>query len=311
MNTFIGVDVGGTQIRVAVFPEKGTVPLRQEKISTRDVDESELDRLISLITSLWPADGKVLGIGVAAPGPLDSKAGIIFSAPNIPAWVDLPLRQVLKDRFCVPVALGNDANLAALGEWKYGAGQGHHNLLYMTISTGIGGGVISDDRLLLGEHGLATELGHVTILPDGPMCSCGQRGHVEAICSGTGIANYVVDEIQKGTPTRLPAQPRPTSKEIAQAARDGDPLAMAAMNRAASFLGLALANYLQIFNPSIIILGGGVTRSGDVFFTPMKAAMHKYIMDPAYFKDLTITTAALGDNAGLLGALALAQETQA
>jgi glucokinase len=310
MNTYIGVDVGGTQIRVAIFPETGSVPIHQERISTRNTNESELDRLVSLISQLWPTEGKVLAIGVAAPGPLDSKAGVIFSAPNIPAWVDLPLRQVLKDRFCVPVALGNDANLAALGEWKYGAGQGHHNLLYMTISTGIGGGVISDDHLLLGEHGLATELGHVTILPDGPLCSCGQRGHVEAICSGTGIANYVAEEIQKGIPTRLPAKPRPTSKEIAQAARDGDALALAAMDRAAGFLGLALANYLHIFNPSIIILGGGVSRSGDVLFTPMKAAMHKYIIDPAYFKDLTITTAALGDNAGLLGALALAQEIQ-
>lgn len=308
MNYYIAVDVGGTQIRVALFPETGTVPVRQEKIPTQVVNENSVDRLTGLIEKLWPTDGKVLGIGVAAPGPLDSKAGIIFKAPNIPSWIDLPLRQILADRFCVPVGLGNDANMAALGEWRYGAGQGHHNLMYMTISTGIGGGVILDDHLLLGEHGLATELGHVTILPDGPLCSCGQHGHLESISSGTGIANYVVGEIKKGTRTSLSARPRPTSKEIAQAARDGDALAVAAMDRAANFLGLAMANYLQIFNPSIIILGGGVSRSGDVFFTPMKAALHKYVMDPAYLRDLTIATAALGDNAGLLGSLVLAHD---
>jgi glucokinase len=308
VSAYLAVDVGGTQIRVALFSGTSIVPLRQERIITQVANESSVDRLIALVTHLWPSGEKVLGIGVAAPGPLDSKAGIIFKAPNIPAWVDLPLRQILVDHFGVPVALGNDANLAALGEWKYGAGQGHHNLVYMTISTGIGGGVILDDHLLLGEHGLATELGHVTILPGGPICSCGQPGHLEAIASGTGIANFVAAEMAKGVPTRLPTDPRPTSKEIAQAAREGDHLAAAAFNRAGDFLGLALANYLQIFNPTIIILGGGVSRSGDVLFAPMRAALRQYVMDPVYLRDLTITTVALGDNAGLLGALALAQE---
>ncbi len=249
MDCFIAVDVGGTQICVALFPEKGIVPLSQEKINTRCPGERPELRIFKLIAKLWPAQDHVVSIGIAAPGPLDPKAGRVIAAPNIPEWIDLPLRQIIADRFGVPVTLGNDANFAAYGEWKYGAGQGHHNLVYLTISTGIGGGVITDDQLLLGEHGLATELGHVMILPEGPLCSCGQRGHLEAISSGTGISAYVAEELDKGTLSVLPRRPLPTSKEISQAARAGDALAKTAFQRAGTYLGMALANYLHILIP--------------------------------------------------------------
>ncbi len=308
MGVYIVVDVGGTQIRVAVFPQEGIKPLRQEKILTFHKNDAPEQRIIDLIAELWPVNEKVLGIGVAAPGPLDPKAGVIVNAPNIPAWINLPLRQLIQDRFGVPVALGNDANLAAVGEWKFGAGRGHDNLLYFTISTGIGGGAICDGHLLLGQSGFAAELGHVTLLPDGPVCSCGQRGHLEAISSGTGIANYVAAELSKGVPSSLKVDPRPTAKDITQAAQKGDPLAVAALDRAGKYLGLAMANFLQIFNPSIIILGGGVSQSGDLILKPMKASMLERVMGPEYLTNLTITLAQLGDTVGLLGALALARE---
>ena len=128
------------------------------------------------------------------------------------------MRQQLEERFGVPVVLGNDANVALLGEWRYGAGRGHHNLLYFTISTGIGGAAIIEDQLLLGAHGLGTEMGHITILPDGPLCGCGQRGHLESLSSGTGIANEVAGQVAAGASSRLAGQTAPNTRQIAEAA---------------------------------------------------------------------------------------------
>ena len=307
MNSYIAIDVGGTQIRVALFPEKGIVPLRQERIATQCIGESAENRIMGLIAKIWSDQDKILSIGIAAPGPLDPRTGVIIAAPNIPSWINLPLRNLIQNRFKVPVTLGNDANLAAYGEWKYGAGQGYHNLIYLTISTGIGGGVILDDHLLLGERGLATELGHVTILPDGPMCSCGQRGHLESISSGTAIAQYVVEALHQGTPSSLPLDPVPTSKEIAKAALTGDVLSKEAFKRAGTYLGLALANYVHIFNPAIIICGGGVSRSGDLIFGPARESLNRFVMDRVYLQNLTLTTAGLGDDSGIMGALAMAR----
>ncbi len=252
-------------------------------------------------------EDRVCGIGIAAPGPINPQVGIIYSAPNIPGWEQLPLAQILQERFNVPTRLGNDANLAALGEWRYGAGKGHHHLLYLTISTGIGGGVICDDQLLLGHHGLAAELGHVTVLPDGPLCGCGHRGHLEAVASGTAIARYVAEQLAQGVPSSLAEFSNPTGRDISMAAENGDPLAKASLARAGTFIGYALADYLHIFNPSIIILGGGVSRSGPFLIEPLRTSIAQRIISPEYLHGLVITTAALGDDSGLLGALALAE----
>ncbi len=308
MGTYIAVDIGGTRIRVAVYPETSIEPVQQKRIPTQGSNGTALDRLQGLIAELWPENDEVFSIGVAAPGPLNPKAGILYNAPNIPGWVNLPLRQVLEDRFEVPVALGNDANMAALGEARFGAGVGHHDLIYITISTGIGGGVILDDRLVLGANGLAGELGHVTIVEDGPVCGCGKRGHLEALASGTAIARYTVKQLEAGRPSSLKqVGPAVTAKDVALAAAGGDELATEAMKRAGTFMGVALANYLHIFNPTMIILGGGVSRSGPVYWEPMRAAMEANVMSPEYLVGLEIKIAALGDNAGLLGSLELAR----
>jgi len=307
MDVYFAIDIGGTQLRAGLYPANSTVPLTMKKIATRGKD-SAVDRLIALISELWPGDGfTVRGIGADAPGPLDSNTGVIYKAPNIPAWKNLPLRQILEDHFHVPVILGNDANLAALGEWRYGAGQGHHDLIYFTISTGIGGGVISNDQLLLGHRGLAAELGHVTIMDGGPMCGCGQRGHLEAISSGTGIAKYVNEQLVLGRASSLPKDPPVTARQVSDAAKAGDALATEALQRAGHYMGVAIANYLHIFNPTIVILGGGVTHSGLIFFDPLHAALKSHVLSSMYLQDLIITQATLGDNAGLMGSLALIQ----
>jgi glucokinase len=306
MSHYIAVDIGGTQIRAALYPSNSQHPIKIDRTSTRHPTGTPLERLVDLIAAIWPQEEKIAAIGVAAPGPLDPFEGVIREAPNIPGWVDVPLRNHVEKRFGVPVALGNDANLAALGEWKYGAGKGHHHLIYITVSTGIGGGVIIDDQLLLGLNGLAAELGHVTVLPDGPLCGCGQRGHLEALSSGTGIARWVEEQLSLGAKSSLTCGQPITAKMVGMAAQAGDGLALSAIERAGSYLGLALANYLHIFNPSIIILGGGVSQLGPLLMDPMWVAIKKNALSHYYLEHLTITRAALGDEAGLIGALALA-----
>jgi glucokinase len=308
MDGFIAADVGGTQIRTALFQagSRDVEPLERLRIATRS-KEAAFDALTTAIQEVWPHDGTVRGIGVAVPGPIDPQTGVLSFAANIAGWENFPLKERLETHFHVPAAVGNDANMAALGEWRFGAGQGHHNLIYITISTGIGGGIICDDRLVLGHHGLAGEIGHITVIPDnGPMCGCGKRGHLEAVASGTGIARYVADQIAKGR-SSLIKNVHPSAREVSEAARQGDVLACEAFQRAGTFLGRSLADYLHIFNPSIIILGGGVTLSADLLFEPMHMAIQQSVISPDYTRDLVITTPALGDDAGLQGARSLAE----
>ncbi len=303
------VDVGGTHIRVALYPAGEIRPVAHRRIATQG-SEPPHERLAALLRDLWPSQGTVRGIGVASPGPLDPYRGVILATPNIPQWRDFPLRAYLEERFGVPVVVDNDANAAAVAEWRYGAGRGHHHLLYLTISTGIGGGVIVADRLLRGAAGLAGELGHLTVLPDGPLCGCGQRGHLEALASGPAIARAAEAELDRGTPSSLADLPRPlTAAQVAQAAQAGDTLARAVFRRAAHFLGRAIADYLHIFNPTIVVLGGGVVQAGAVLLEPLEEALRQGVMTPAYLQNLTLTTAQLGDDVGLLGALALLRET--
>jgi len=307
MTVTIALDVGGTHMRVAVFPKNETEPIKHRRIRTYADGETSVERLINLIKETVPPGENIDAVGIAVPGPIDPHKGIILKAPNLPEWEEMPIPQRIEDEIGAPAFMGNDANMAALGEWHYGVGEGHHDLLYLTISTGIGGGIICNDQLLVGAHGLGAELGHVTILPDGPICSCGQPGHLEALASGTAIAAYFVEQISKGRGSSLSGKPE--TKEISQAAMNGDELAIEAFQRAGYYLGLGVANYLMIFNPSIVIFGGGVSRAGDLIFEPMRKTIQKSVLSKHYMEDLIITTAELGDNTGLYGALALARDS--
>ena len=305
MSVIIAIDIGGTQLRVAIFPHDSNIPILVQKAPTRGMEEGVYERLTDLIDSTWPKD-TVEAISVAAPGPLDPYIGLIIETPNIPAWKNYPLAEMLQSKYHVPVFLGNDANLALLGEWKYGAGQGHHHLVYMTISTGLGGAAICNDVLVEGNRGMATELGHITVLPGGPVCSCGVRGHLEAVAAGPAIVKYCCDEIEKGRDSLLKCETSFTAATVSAAAGKGDALAKEAFIRAGTFIGQATADFLHIFNPSIVIFGGGVSRSGDLILDPIKASMRRNVMAQSYLDGLKVTTAQLGDDAGLQGALASA-----
>lgn len=310
MSVFVAVDIGGTHIRVAAYESNNLTPLVHKRTRSYAKKPGTFDRLVKAIESAWPDNHTVKAIGMASPGPLDPSTGIVLATPNIPEWQDYPLTDKLSQHFGVPAYLDNDANLAALGEWKFGAGRGHHNLLYLTISTGIGGGVIINDRLLHGYHGLAAELGHVVVLAGGPVCSCGFKGHLEALAAGPAIVQYVRDELEAGTKSALRSDGNLNAYEVAQAARNGDALAKSAYARAGEYLGIGVASFLHAFDPSIVIFGGGVSQSGPLLFDPFEISLQKNVFNPRYLENLVITTAALGDDAGLLGALALAQMKQ-
>jgi len=306
MSLTVAVDIGGTHIRVAVYEAESTKPIAHHRTRSQADKPGVYDRLVKAIESVWQKD-KVASIGIASPGPLDPYTGTILDTPNIPEWENFPLGPNLSKHFGVSVYLDNDANMAGLAEWRYGAGQGHHDLIYLTISTGIGGGVISSDRLLQGFHGMGAELGHILIDPNGPICGCGHYGHAESFSSGTAIARYVHEQLNAGGKSTLQAGSDLSAAQIADAARAGDALAIAAFERAGHYLGIAVANYLTIFDPSILIFGGGVSQAENLLFKPFEESLRKHIFHPHYLDNLVITRAALGDNAGLLGALALAR----
>lgn len=310
MSTFVAVDIGGTHIRAAAYESDNLTPLTHKRTRSHAKDPGTFDRLVNVIESAWPADRVVTAIGMASPGPLDPQTGVVLATPNIPEWVNFPVTDKLSDHFGVPAYLDNDANLAALGEWKFGAGHGHHNVLYLTISTGIGGGVIIDDRLMHGYHGLAAELGHVVVLAGGPVCSCGFNGHLEALAAGPAIVRYVREQLEAGTASELASVEALNAYEVAEAAKRGDALAKAAYERAGHYLGIGVASFLHTFDPSIVIFGGGVSLSGPLLFEPFETSLRSHVFNPRYLENLIITTAALGDDAGLLGALALAQMQQ-
>jgi glucokinase len=308
MSIRIAVDLGGTHLRAAAFHKNETKPLTHKKIKTRSEGEAIFERILGLIREVTPPGAEISGIGVAVPGPVDSAKGVIIQMPNIPDMRQYPLVAELEAALDAPVYLGNDANLAALGEWRYGAGQGHEHLLYFTVSTGIGGGVICGGNLLEGSAGLGAEVGHVVVRADdeGPACGCGQHGHFEALSSGTAIAKYVEWRLNDPTTeSSLRSSATRNAVTIAEAARAGDPLALEAYRRAGHYLGIGVASFLHLFNPSIVILGGGVSQSRELFWQPYEESLRAHVFNPAYLENLVLTTAALGDDAGLLGALAL------
>lgn len=306
MNTYISVDVGGTQIRVAVYPEAGIQPLRVKKVKTVG-EGTPLERLIATIHDMRGESGDVVkGIGICVPGPVDADKGIVTFCANIEGWVNLPLKDILEEEFGVSVFIGNDANVAAMGEWKFGAGRGHKDVVYLTISTGVGGGVIVDERPMHGHQGLATELGHVHLEADSHYpCGCGQFGHLESFSSGTGIAYYANEQLGLGRESSMQGKGEVTAKDVAEAAKAGDPLALETFARASKYLALGVVNYLHIFNPSAIIFGGGVASVGDLLFDPIREMMPKLVYSPTYLEGLHFAMAELGDDVGLLGCLAL------
>lgn len=307
MCTIIAVDVGGTHLRAAAYKQNQIQPLAHKKIQTKAGEPNAFGRLVNLIEDIWPKEEKVAAIGVSSPGPVDPHTGIIMMTPNIKEWHNFPITTKLTEHFGIPSFLDNDANLAGLAEWKFGAGRGHHDVLYLTVSTGVGGGVIIHDRLLQGHRGLAAELGHTTVQADGPLCGCGQHGHLESFSSGTGIERFVADQLKAGRESVLHPNKKNSAHDISEAAKQGDELSIEAYQVAGQYLGIGVANFLHAFNPSIVIFGGGVSQSGPLLFDSFEVSLKEHVMHPRYLDGLVVASAELKDDSGLLGARALAE----
>lgn len=310
----IAVDLGGTRFRVALFNQQGTILHRRADLTDADAGQAAvIDRLITTIRAVMaeagvePAD--IAGIGVGVPGPVDPWAGVVAQTPNLPGWRNVPVKAIFERALDLPVHVGNDANLAAIGELTFGAGRGVRDLIYLTVSTGIGGGIITGGRLLLGSAGLAGEPGHMTLKADGPPCGCGNRGCLEALASGTAIANAAARRIAAGEATRLRDVPADAldAVQVVAAAEAGDDLAVIVVAEAANYLGLGIAALIHLFNPRLVLIGGGVANAGPRLFDPVRATVQARCMT-AYLTHLAIERATLGDDAGLHGAAAIAFE---
>jgi glucokinase len=308
---YIVVDLGGTQIRAALAtsPNRLHQTIRRETLADQgpDVVIRRIESAIRQVAGERWAD--VDAVGIVAPGPLDPWLGVILEPPNLPGWANLPLKDRLSSGLNRPVVLGNDANLAALAEQRFGAGQGKRHMIYITVSTGIGGGVITDDKLLLGVRGLAAEVGHMTLEPYGPLCTCGNKGCLEALASGPAIARNARDRIAAGRASSILAlagddPQRITAELVGRAATQGDPLAIELLQQAGFYIGVGIVNLMKLFNPGIIVIGGGVSQVGNLLFEPIRHTVQARISH-FYWENCPIVPAALSDDVGLLGALAM------
>jgi glucokinase len=303
----IGIDLGGTQVRAALVDEKGSLIARREELTDADGGP---DRILSqiralsdeLLAAVNPAG--VAGIGVSAPGPIDTVSGIATSIPTLSGFVDFPLRAELQQRFPFPVSLEHDGIAAAIGEWTFGAGRGVENLIYVTVSTGIGGGVIADGRVLRGRKGMAAHIGHMSVVPDGELCPCGNRGCFEAYGSGTAFTRRARARAAECSETTLGRSGDDIhSRDVFAAARAGDALANALIDEEAEILGRGFTSLIHIFSPDMLVMGGGLSNE----FDRLQPGIQAYIAQRAMpgFKDVRIVRAALGQNSGLIGAAAL------
>ena len=303
MRYIIGVDLGGTQLRAALADEHGDL-LDELRMPTGggDGQQAVIDRMVGCIERMraaLPEGAALAGVGVGSPGPLDPYEGVVLTPPNIPGWHDVPLRAILAERTGLPIELGNDANAAALGEWMFGAGRGRRNLVYITVSTGIGGGVISDGRLLLGYRGSAAEVGIQIV-------DYATRAFWEDLASGTGLARAAA-EAMAGVPGSLLhglATPETvTGADVSRAAAAGDALARRLMDREGELLGVGLINVLHMFAPELILMGGSVIVHNPWLIERARLTIRERCY-PMYH-DVPIELASLGDRSGVLGAVAL------
>ena len=313
MRFVLGIDIGGTNLVVGSVAEDGSAlhALDSEPTHAEAGQTDVLDRLITLAqrtierTRKEVSGADIIGVGVGAPGPLDTKRGIVLLTPNL-GWVNLPLRQIIHERLGLPAALDNDANCAVLGEWWMGAARGTRNAIGITIGTGIGGGIIVDGKLYHGASDCAGEIGHTTIDTEGRRCKCGNYGCLEAYASGPNIAMRAVEEIKAGAVSRLADYVggdlrQVTAQTVYQAAHDGDQLALEVVNDTAKFLGVGIANLLNVFNPEVVVVCGGVTLAGDRLFDPLRREVARRAFKPAV-SVCRIIPCELSGTAGVYGA---------
>jgi glucokinase len=313
----VGLDLGGTNIVAGAMPEDGSREIAVRSAPTRADQgaESVVDRIARMIDTVVAETiaetgakrSDFAGVGIGSPGPLDRERGIVIVTPNL-GWRNFPLRDEVSNRVGLPATLDNDANCATLGEWWCGAAKGARHVVGMTIGTGIGGGLILDGRLFHGASDVAGEIGHTTIDSTGRRCKCGNYGCLEAYASGPAIAERAREALAGGEPSILTSLveddlTRITAQLVYEAAKKDDDVARQVVRETATFLGAGVANLLNIFNPDVVVIAGGVTQAGEPLFEPLRAEVRRRAFRPAV-EACRILPGTLKGSAGVVGAVA-------
>lgn len=310
----IGIDIGGTKIAAVVADYNGDILSKVQKPTQADKGPGYAILLIYDIVyeTIVKADLELqdfFAIGVSCGGPLDTKTGVVYSPPNLPGWDSLPLKEQLENEFNLSVKIENDANACALAEYKLGRGKGYSSVLYMTMSTGIGGGIVIDGKIYHGANDSAGEVGHQILLPDGPQCGCGKRGCLEALCSGPAIARRTIAAIKKDSNTSILKLVDGNvdlvkSEHVINAAFQGDKLALRIVEETAYYMGWGIANLVNILNPHIVLLGTIAIAAGDMLLDPIRETVSSLAMArPADVVE--IMPAQLGESLGDYAAISL------
>lgn len=312
---FASVDLGGTNIKCVLARADGKALCSRAVLTeSHEGPRAVLDRMGALVAGLSEEAGvKPAGVGVGVPGLVDLKNGVTKFLPNLQTqWRDVPARDILAPQVGCPVYLLNDVRMATLGELVYGHGRTANTMAFFALGTGIGGGVVVEGKLRLGPMGAAGELGHITVLPDGPMCNCGNRGCLETLASGPAIAAEGVRLLLSGQAPKLREltggkASRVTTREMAAAAAAGDEFVCHAIFRAARFLGIGVANVAVVLHPDLVVIGGGVAQIGDLLFDTVRQTLAERVhILPA--DTIAVKPSMLGDQAGALGGIALAMK---
>jgi len=313
-----GIDLGGTKILAAIVDAAGRIHGQHRRATDAQhgpdaAADSMTESLRLACVDAGVELSSLAGLGIAAAGPIDIAAGILTDPPNLHGWKDVPLGAMLQERTGLRVMIENDANAAAIGEHAFGAGKGASDMVYITISTGIGGGFVAGGQIYHGATGSAGEIGHMCILPDGPICGCGRKGCLEALASGTALAREGALAVSQGRSNRLAASLAQhgavDAETVALAAQAGDAAAQAILASAARYLGIGLLNVVHLLNPELIVIGGGASKIGAPLLDPAIAYLHATafaVMSTA----VRVVPAALGDSSGVLGAAELVHRSK-
>lgn len=314
-NLALGIDLGGTKILTAVANAQGKMLSRDHSITpAKEGPEAVIRSIVEstrrALNQVPIAAADLAAIGLGAPGLSNPETGILFTSPHLPGWHDVPLRDIIEKELGTKAFLINDANAAAVGELYFGAGRGVRNFIYITISTGIGGGIIIDGKVYTGSAGTAGELGHMVIDDKGPPCNCGNRGCWETLASGMALAREARRRIKRGDSTSILEYAsgdagKINAEIICEAAQAGDCLAGELIARNAYYLGVGLANLINIFNPEVIVIGGGLSNIGDMLLKPAYEEAGRRAFRQAY-QAVRFARPRLGRNSGVLGAAVFA-----
>lgn len=304
----VGVDLGGTKIATALLTTEGQVVAKTRmETPVHEGPDVVIERMAQTVREVQ-LDREIIGVGVGSPGPLNSKTGVILYGPNLPGWENIPLKDKMEARLGTKVLVANDANAAAWGEYVFGAGRGTTNMVYVTVSTGIGAGLILNGELFEGSDSYGGELGHTIVDPNGPQCGCGAVGCWEACASGTAIGKYAAAAIQEKESliaTLAAEEEVPVSaKHVFIAAEQGDVVATEIFEKAIHYLAIGFTNIIHSYNPERIVVGGGVSNVGDFLFNALREKTAQTVMAP-YRGTYEIVPASLGNDVGFIGAAAL------